>query len=116
MKRTTNYAIAKALVRGMAALHKPVRLHHIGRAFKPRKLLALTTWGVIEIDEAARALERLVDEREQLLELVRAIPIWTHHGPRGRGDRGPCDNGCLKCRVQALDVVVARRPRGGRFL
>jgi hypothetical protein len=56
-------------------------------------------------------VEELLETRRQLdatSRLVKDIPLYTKHGPDGRGDAGPCHPNCLKCRAERWDREVRR--------
>lgn len=43
------------------------------------------------------------ESRLELLEkFLKTVPSRTKHGPRGSGEIGPCDEGCVKCEAEKL--------------
>ncbi len=39
-------------------------------------------------------------------EFLRRIPLYTKHGPNGKGDPGPCDATCVKCEAERIVATL----------
>lgn len=74
-----------------------VELAHLYLGSAPRYEWGGQPWHASKL---ARAFLEQHGELTKLRAMVRAIPLWTQHGPNGRGESGPCSEGCLKCRAE----------------